>query len=92
MEKVWNGRRIYVLPKNSYHYCGYDNNYEETITGYTYIRDPEPGDHLDAPVNYIELREDVEILNVDEDGVDVEWDADKECPIYYSEELEEELK
>lgn len=88
MEKVLNGKKVYVLPKNSYHYCGYDNYYGETSSGYTYVRDPEPGDHLDVPVTHVELRDDVVILSADEGGVAVEWATEKGCPIYYNEEME----
>lgn len=71
-----------ALPPNSGHCCQYDDIRPWGVFGYTYIRSKVPTDLAidDHPVTHIELRPDVEILDIDTDGVTVTWDPDKPCP------------
>ena len=83
MEKFLNGKKVYELPPYSYYYWGYDNFYDGRRAGYTYTRPPVEGDttgYADKHVTHVVLDEDVVILQEDEDGVYVEWNADKPAP------------
>jgi len=83
MEKFLNGKKVYELPSYSYYYWGYDNFYDGRRAGYTYTRPPVEGDttgYADKHVTHVVLDEDVVILQEDEDGVYVEWNADKPAP------------
>ena len=87
------GKKLYELPPYSYYYWGYDNFYENRRAGYTYTRPPVEDDttgYADRHVTHVVLDEDVVILHEDEDGVDVEWDADKAAPFIKIDERKEE--
>ena len=74
--------RYIALPPNSRHCCQYDDTYPWCVFGYTYIRKPDHTDPDidDHPVTHIELRPDVDILDIDTDGYTIAWDYDKPCP------------